>query len=93
MLLNALHFYMVKTIHLFIILTSGIHCVSAVSGEGERYSGQSPRRSASLRLLVPSAPLCLLPGLLCVGLSGLETPACEKTGELDNEILAEGTMN
>lgn len=46
MLLNALHFYMVKKIHLFIILTSGIHCVSAVRGEGERCSGQSPHRSA-----------------------------------------------
>lgn len=53
-------------------------------------AGRALRRSASLRLPVPSAPLCFLPGLLSAGLSGLETAACKKTEELDNEILAEG---
>lgn len=39
---NALHFYTFMTIHLFMILTSGIHSVCAARGGGECSTRQNP---------------------------------------------------
>lgn len=53
-LLNALHIYKVMTIHLFIILTSGIHSVIAGRSTESAAPGK-PLTLTSFLLLVPSA--------------------------------------
>lgn len=96
MLLNALHFYMVMTIHLFIVLTSGIHCVIAARSRESTATGKHPRPSHSLSLLLPLTSthiLLFLPCLLCVSLLGQRTSVWKSAKELVNEILAEGTIN
>lgn len=71
-LLNALHFYTVMTIHLFIILTSGIH--SAIAGRGGESSAPGKALTPHTHFLsfFQSHQLLFvsLPCLLCVSLLG-----------------------
>lgn len=98
MLLDALHFYTVMTIHLFIILTSGIHCVVAARSRESAAAGKALTPLA-LCLASPSSPLGSLlfsssPSLCqSLGPGDLSLQKKKKTEELDNEILAKGTIN
>lgn len=75
-LLNALHFYTVMTIHLFIILTSGIHCVIAARSGESAAPGKTLTPHTHVLFFFQSHQLVFfifLPCLLCVSLLGQRT--------------------
>lgn len=96
-LLNALHFYKVMTIHLFIILTSGIHSVIAGRSRESTALGKALTLHTLTRFLSffhshQVIAFCLF-YLLCISLMGQRNWTQKMQRNWIIKLRAEGTRN